>query len=165
MSRFQLLPDAQWELIADLLPRRTGRQGRPFADARPMVEGIIYRYRCGIAWRDLPKVFGPWQTVWTWHRRMAGDGTWDHVLSLLHAQAEREGLIDWRVSVDSTIARAHQHATNTRRDTGGWIELHEFGRAGTTRIRPSRLTMPSDAPAAGSRRRFTSWWTEPGCRW
>lgn len=63
MSRFQLLSDAQWELIADLLPRRTGRQGRPFADARPMVEGIIYRYRCGIAWRDLPKVFGQWQLV------------------------------------------------------------------------------------------------------
>ncbi len=63
MSRFQLLSDAQWELIADLLPGRTGRQGRPFADARPMVEGIIYRYRCGIAWRDLPKVFGPWGLI------------------------------------------------------------------------------------------------------
>ena len=36
-----------------------------------MVEAIIYRYRCGLAWRDLPEVFGPWQTVWTWHRRMA----------------------------------------------------------------------------------------------
>jgi transposase len=34
MSRFRLLSDGQWELIADLLTRRTGRQGRPFADAR-----------------------------------------------------------------------------------------------------------------------------------
>jgi transposase len=49
MSRFQLLSDAQWSLIADLLPARTGKQGRPFRDARQAVEGIIYRYRCGIA--------------------------------------------------------------------------------------------------------------------
>jgi transposase len=61
VSRFQLLSDAQWELIADLLPSRTGRQGRPFSDARSMVEGIVYRYRCGIAWRDLPEVFGALQ--------------------------------------------------------------------------------------------------------
>lgn len=46
MSRFQILSDAQWALIAPMLPARTGRQGRPFADARTMVEAIIYRYRC-----------------------------------------------------------------------------------------------------------------------
>ena len=61
MSRFQMLSDTQWELIAPMLPTRTGRAGRPFADARAMVEAIIYRYRCGIAWRDLPEVYGPWQ--------------------------------------------------------------------------------------------------------
>lgn len=125
MSRFHILSDAQWELIAPMLPTRTGRQGRPFSDARMMVEAIICRYRCGIAWRDLPKVFGPWQTVWTWHRRMAEEGTWDTVLATLTAAADAEGLIDWSVAVDSTIARAHQHATNTTRHTGEWIELQE----------------------------------------
>lgn len=115
MSRFQLLSDAQWSLIEEALPRRTGRAGRPFADARTMVEAIIYRYRCGIAWRDLPGVFGPWQTVWTWHRRLTAEGTWDLVLQRLLADADARGLIDWSVSVDSTIARAHQHATNLTR--------------------------------------------------
>ncbi|MCV7684134.1 IS5 family transposase [Micrococcus luteus] len=119
MSRFQMLSDAQWELIAPMLPTRTGRAGRPFSDARTMVEAIIYRYRCGIAWRDLPEVYGPWQTVWTWHRRLAEEGTWDAVLARLTAAADAEGLIDWSVSVDSTIARAHQHATNITRHTGG----------------------------------------------
>ena len=127
MSRFQVLSDAQWSLIAELLPVRTGRPGRPFADARLMVEGIIYRYRCGIAWRDLPEAFGPWQTVWTWHHRLAGDGTWDRVLDELTAAADAAGLVDWSLSVDSTIARAHQHATNVTRHTGGWIELQESG--------------------------------------
>ncbi len=128
MSRFQMLSDAQWSLIEGLLPRPTGRKGRPFSDARSMVEGIIYRYRCGIAWRDLPDVFGPWQTVWTWHHRLAVDGTWDRVLAQLTAAADAAGLVDWSLSVDPTIARAHQHATNATRHTGGWIELHESGR-------------------------------------
>jgi transposase len=120
-----LLSDAQWSLIASLLPSRTGRQGRPFSDARTMVEAIIYRYRCGIAWRDLPEVFGAWQTVWTWHRRMAADGTWDEVLAVLTAQADAAGVLDWSVAVDSTIARAHQHASNIARRTGGWVELQQ----------------------------------------
>lgn len=124
MSRFQLLSDEQWALIEDLLPVRTGRRGRPFSDARSMVEGIIYRYRCGIAWRDVPPVFGSWQTIWTWHRRMAGDGTWHTVLQRLLTAADAAGVVDWSVSVDSTIARAHQHATNITRPTGGWVELH-----------------------------------------
>lgn len=129
MSRFQVLSDAQWSLIEDALPRPTGRRGRPFADARTMVEGIVYRYRTGTAWRDLPEVFGPWQTVWTWHRRMAADGTWDKVLGLLTKRADAAGEVDWSLAVDSTIARAHQHATNVTRLTGGWVELHESARS------------------------------------
>jgi len=130
MTRFQLLSDEQWALIEDLLPARTHRQGRPFADARSMVEGIIYRYRCGIAWRDVPAVFGPWQTIWTWHRRLAATGAWDVLLSRLVAAADAAGQVDWSVSVDSTIARAHQHATSITRDIGGFVELQEStGRA------------------------------------
>ena len=93
MSRFQVLSDAQWSLIEEMLPRPTGRPGRRFSDARTMVEGIVYRYRTGIAWRDLPEVFGPWQTVWTWHRRMAFDGTWDRVAAKIVAAADAAGLV------------------------------------------------------------------------
>ena len=131
MSRFQMLSDAQWSLIEGMLPRPTGRKGRPFADARQMVEGIVYRYRTGIAWRDLPAEFGPWQTVWKRHRRLAGDGTWDRVLAELLADADAAGLIDWQVSVDSTVTRAHQHGTNLPRAqqvTGGPTERQESGR-------------------------------------
>lgn len=87
-----------------------------------MVEGIAYRYRTGIAWRDLPREkFGPWQTAWKRHRRYAEDGTWDRVMTRLIAEADAAGEVDWTVSVDATIARAHQHATDTTRpeqDTG-----------------------------------------------
>jgi putative transposase len=83
-----------------------------------MVEGIICRYRCGIAWRDVPAVFGSWQTIWTWHRRLARDGVWDTVLRRLLATADTVGRVDRAISVDSTIARAHQHATNITRIAG-----------------------------------------------
>ena len=53
---------------------------------------------------------------------MAGDGTWDRVHAVLMARADATGNVDWSISVDSTIARAHQHARNTTRLTGGWIE-------------------------------------------
>lgn len=63
--------------------------------------------------------------MWAWYRRLAGEGIWDTVQAKLTAAADAQGLADWSVSVDSTIARAHQHATNTKRLTGGWIEREE----------------------------------------
>jgi transposase len=150
MDRESLLDDAQWELIEPLLPPQRSGKGRPMRNHRQVVEGVIYRYRCGIAWRDLPVSFGPWQTVWKRHRRFSEDGTWDKILAALLAQADAVKEIDWTVSVDSTINRAHQHATNLPRAdksspraddatagvvaclltgaTGGWIESQEFAR-------------------------------------
>ena len=125
MSRTAVLTDAQWERISELLPSSNGLVGRPFRDHRQVVEGIVYRYRTGVAWRDLPEEFGPWQTVWKRHRRFSLDGTWDRLLTGLLAEADATGDIDWSVSVDSTINRAHQHAATLSRDTGGPGELHE----------------------------------------
>lgn len=125
MSRTSVLTDGQWARIRALLPSSEGRRGRPFRDDRRVVEGIIYRFRCGIPWRDVPAEFGPWQTIWKRHRRYSGDGTWDRVLAELLTIADAAGLVDWAVSVDSTVNRAHQHATNLPRTTGGTIELHE----------------------------------------
>ena len=57
--------------------------------------------------------------------RISLDGTWDRLLSRLLAEADAAGDIDWSVSVDSTINRAHQHGATLSRDTGGLAELHE----------------------------------------
>ncbi|GAA2273876.1 hypothetical protein GCM10010415_46410 [Streptomyces atrovirens] len=114
MNRHQLT-DRQWQRIQPPLPTSAGRRGRPWADHRNVIEAIIYRYRTGVPRRDLPESYGSWKTVWARHRRWAGDGTWDRVLAALLTSADAAGLIDWRVAVDSTINRAHQHATNTRR--------------------------------------------------
>lgn len=116
MDREALLTDDQWELIEPLLPPQRSGKGRPMRDHRQVVEGVIYRYRCGLAWRDLPSSFGPWQTVWKRHRRFSQDGTWDKVHQALLTLADEAGDVDWTVSVDSTINRAHQHATNLPRE-------------------------------------------------
>ena len=115
MSRFAVLDDASWARIEPLMPSSDGRRGRPFRDHREVIEGIIYRLRTGIAWRDLPASFGPWQTVWKRHKRFSTDGTWDRIHARLVAEADAKGEVDWTVSVDATINRAHQHATNTKR--------------------------------------------------
>jgi transposase len=129
MTRTEVLSDEMWARIEPVLPPVKGSMGRPMRQHRLLVEGAIYRYRTGVAWRDLPPEFGPWQTVWRRHHRFSTDGTWDKVLTALQAQADSRGEIDWRVSVDSTIARVHQHGATAPRSnlkplshTGGTIE-------------------------------------------
>jgi transposase len=128
-DRFRVLSDRQWALIEGLLPRSEDVRGPNFKNNRLVVEGILYRLRTGAPWRDLPECFGPWQTVWKRQRRYAGDGTWDRILVALAALADDNSALDWVVSVDSTVVRAHQHAAGARRidagDTGGTIELQE----------------------------------------
>ncbi len=118
MTRDAVLSDQVWARIEPLLPSSEGRRGRPFRDSRQVVEGIVYRYRAGIAWRDLPESFGPWQTVWKRHHRFAVDGTWEKVLARVLTDADAAGELDWAVSVDSTIARVHQHGATAARTQG-----------------------------------------------
>lgn len=118
MFRGEVLTDEMWAQLEALLPPVKGPMGKPMTPHRPVVEGIFFRYRTGVPWRDLPEQFGPWQTVWKRHHKFTLDGTWDRVLTALQAQADADGGIDWQLSVDSTIARVHQHAATARRSLG-----------------------------------------------
>jgi transposase len=119
MTRMTLLSDEMWARVEPLLPPVKGAMGRPMREHRYLVEGAIYRYRTGVAWRDLPAEFGPWQTVWKRHHRFSTDGTWDKWLTALQVQADANGEIDWRLSVDSTSARVHQHGATASRSVIG----------------------------------------------
>lgn len=110
------LTDAQWALLEPLLPVGA-KPGRPVVwSKRHLIDGIRWRVRTGVPWRDLPTRFGPWQTVYGLFRRWQRDGTWARIVKGLQAQADAVGLICWEVSVDSTVCRAHQHAAGARRD-------------------------------------------------
>jgi transposase len=113
-GRFDL-SDAQWAVLEPLLPRPK-RPGRPPKwTRRRLIDGIRWRVRVGSPWRDVPARYGPWQTVYGLFRRWQRDGTWRRILSGLQERADAAGLITWDVSVDSTIARAHQHAAGARK--------------------------------------------------
>lgn len=139
-------------------PSSSALRGRPLRNHRQVVEGIAYRYRCGIAWRDLPERFGAWQTVWKRYRRFAVDGIWDRIHAVLLSEADSAGEIDWTVSVDSTINRAHQHGTNLPRNTGGRPRI-------TRNSGRSLRTRPSDGPGADWAPRSTTRATGKAGRW
>ncbi|MGW1245896.1 IS5 family transposase [Streptomyces bobili] len=107
------LTDAEWERLRPFLPVSNRRCGR-WRDHRQVIDGILHRVRTGVQWRDLPERFGPWKTVYERHRLWSADGTWERLLQQVQAAADAAGDIDWDVSVDSTIVRAHQHAAGAR---------------------------------------------------
>jgi len=126
MSERRVLSDEMWARLEPLLPDRAPRRGGQWTDHREVVEAIIWRFRTGSPWRDLPAGFPPWQTVWWRFDRWAKDGTFDRVLAELQGFAQAADELEWVVSVDSTIARAHQHAAGARRRVrGGPIESQE----------------------------------------
>jgi len=110
------LTDAQWVALALVLPQRSGLGRPPVWSRRQLIDGIRWRVRAGAPWRDVPARYGPWQTVYGLFRRWQRDGTWRQAVTALQARADAAGLITWDVSVDSTVARAHQHAAGARRD-------------------------------------------------
>ncbi|MFE0358045.1 IS5 family transposase [Streptomyces nigra] len=110
------LTDTEWELLAPLIPRAA--TGRPRVSDRQVINGMVYKIRTGISWRDLPERYGPWKTVYTRFRRYALDGVFARALQQVQAEADAAGDIDWLVQIDSTIVRAHQHAAATGRKGG-----------------------------------------------
>ncbi|KOV58731.1 IS5 family transposase [Streptomyces sp. MMG1121] len=108
------LRDTEWVRLEPHLPKNIGRGGR-WKCHRRVINGILFRTRTGIPWRDLPSRFGKWQTVYSRHRMWSADGTWERILCAVQADADAAGRIDWSmVSVDSSICRAHQHAAGAR---------------------------------------------------
>jgi transposase len=109
------LTDAQWAVLEPLLPRGRKPGRPPTRTKRQLINGIRWRARAGAPWRDVPAGYGPWRTVYGLFRRWQRDGTWPEILAALQGRADAAGLITWDVSVDSTVARAHQHAAGARK--------------------------------------------------
>src|SRR5215831_6545173 len=139
------LTDAQWAVLAPLLP--VGKKpGRPPTWAkRQLIDGIRWRTRAGCPWRDVPERYGPWGSVYGLFRSWQRDGTWAAIFTSLQARADAAGLITWDVSVDSAVVRAHQHAAGARKR----------GICRRSHPAPNRPTMRWAGPAAGCPPRST----------
>jgi transposase len=105
MARRYALRDEQWERIKDMLPGSAEWVGVTAKDNRLFVDAVLYRYRAGIPWRDLPERFGNFKVVHSRHRRWCETGIWERIFKTLAKDADNEYAM-----IDSTIVRAHQHA-------------------------------------------------------
>jgi len=104
------LSDGQWERIAPYIigdERTRGSSGR---DNRLFVEAVLWLVRTGVPWRDLPEAFGPWNSVFRRFSRWSRKGVWWRIFAAMSNDPDFEYLI-----VDSTIVRAHQHASGAKK--------------------------------------------------
>src|SRR5277367_6217503 len=89
MRRFALRDD-QWDRIKDFLPGREGHVGGTAADNRLFVEAVLFRYRAGVPWRDLPERFGGWKVVYQRFNRWAKSGVFERIFKQLASDHDNE---------------------------------------------------------------------------
>jgi transposase len=139
-GRFELT-EVEYARIAPLLPDMTPQRGGRWRDHRQVINGILFRVRTGVPWRDVPARYGPWQTLYDRFSLWEADGTWDRIERALQADADVCGDLDRHGHADSTVVRAHQHAAGARK--------------GGSTVVTQRDGKDSASPGAGSPRRST----------
>lgn len=108
------LTDAQWTILAPLLPTprvRRDRRGRPWRDPRDVLNGILWILRTGAPWKDLPDRYPSYQTCHRRFQRWVRAGTLRHVLKALAADLHARGGLDLSETfIDGSFASAKKRA-------------------------------------------------------
>ena len=104
-----VLSDQQWKRIENLCVGKPQDPGGTGADNRMFVEAVLWIARTGSPWRDLPSIFGKWNSVFVRFNRWSEGGVWQRIFAALADDPDFEYLI-----LDSTIVRAHQHAAGAK---------------------------------------------------
>lgn len=91
------LPDDLWQRIEPVLQRHypSAVRGRPQADLRLVLDGVIYRMRSGVQWHQLPRCFGAKSTVHGWFQQFVKDGVLEEIWALLVTECEALGAVSW----------------------------------------------------------------------
>ena len=109
-KRFELLSDAQWELLEPLLPepkRRKDNRGRPWASNRSCLEGILWVLQSGAAWRFLPDKYPSPATCWRRLKQWEEQDVWLDAWRALLGALDGEGLLKWEETfLDGSFAPA-----------------------------------------------------------
>jgi transposase len=114
MTRAQLA-DVEWEFSEPYLP--IGEYGPYLVRLRQQFAGVLWRFRTGGQWREMPADFGAWSTVHNRFRQWREAGVFEALLEGLIAEAAKRDEVDLSlVSVDSTTARAHHDAAGMHLD-------------------------------------------------
>lgn len=105
------LTDAQWAVFQPHLPKPAQR-GRPRTDLRRIVDAILYLTKTGCQWREMPKNFPPWQTVYHLYNRWKREGLWLELNARLRAMVRNAAGKDCRPSagvLDSQSVKSSAH--------------------------------------------------------
>ena len=107
------LRDDQFARIEHLLPGRPGTVGRNSdLGNRLFVDAVIWKFRVGTPWRDLPERFGGWCNTHRRFSRWAVSGVWESLFKALADDPDNEYAM-----IDATIVRAHQHSAGAQKKT------------------------------------------------
>jgi transposase len=81
--------DEEWAEIAPHLSKAapTGRPRR--VDLRQVFNALRYKNRTGCQWGMLPEGFPPKSTVFDYHQKWTGDGTWIRINDLLRERVRK----------------------------------------------------------------------------
>ncbi len=103
------VPDELWEQIEPVLLEADppNRRGRPRADVRRALDGIIFRLRSGCQWNRLPREFGDDSTIHRTFQRWVERGVFTQIWALLVQKCDDLGEVQWRwQSADAAMGKA-----------------------------------------------------------
>ena len=105
------LTDRQWMVLEPLLPEPNA-YGRPRADDRQTLNGILYVLRHGVPWEKMPRRYGSYVTCWRRLSRWSEDGTWQRIWQALLGMLDQGERLDWeRCSIDGSNVPAKKGVT------------------------------------------------------
>lgn len=105
-----LMTEEMWEKIKPLLPLESGYWGRPSRPHRTIIEGILWIFRTGAPWRDLPPEYGPWNSCYNRFSRWTAQGVWQTIWEVLKDDVDKENF-----AIDGSIVKAHQDACRIKK--------------------------------------------------
>jgi transposase len=144
------LTEAEWRVLKGLLPveREAGKRGRgrPPEDNRNIINGILWRLRCGTPWRDVPEKYGNWNSIYRRFRRWSASGVWESVAVTLAETMAESG----HYNIDSTSVRAHVSAAGGK---GGFIDELLAARGAGSPVKFIVSVMEEAVPSPSASRR------------
>lgn len=105
--------NTQWKIIEPFLPPpKFG--GRPALNSRTVFNAILWILGSGAAWRDLPKEYGNWNSIYHKFRKWCDEGVFEKIFQAFVGKCREYHLVE----IDSTFCKVHQHAAGARKILG-----------------------------------------------